>query len=384
MRIIPIHADLGAPASSGPAPLSPASRQVATGNIRAIDAALPLRDRLDRPLTDLRLSVTDRCNFRCVYCMPRNAFGPGHRFLSHQALLSFEEIARVAGIAVRLGVSTLRLTGGEPLLRKNLDRLVALLRPLAPPQGQPLDIAMTTNGSLLGRHAAALKAAGLDRVTISLDALDDTVLQRMSDATTSVREVLASIEQARAVGLGRVKINMVVRRGWNDNQILPMARHFAQEGLELRFIEYMDVGATNGWSPGDVVTAQEILRRLSSRFTLEPVLRDPGDTALRFRDMRTGTVFGVVASITKPFCGDCSRLRLGSDGRLHTCLFSAHALDLRTPLRSGWDDQALERMMREAWQGREDRYSERRALHAGDQAAPHHSVSRAEMSYLGG
>ncbi|MBA4109230.1 MAG: GTP 3',8-cyclase MoaA [Leptothrix sp. (in: Bacteria)] len=368
LRVFPIHIERPYAASS-----------VLLDHPPDHQAGDPLRDRLARPFTDLRISVTDRCNFRCVYCMPRTAFGPGHAFLPHAALLSFEELARLARLFAGLGMRKLRITGGEPLMRKDLPQLIGMLSAMQQDEGPPFDIAMTTNGSLLARHAAALKAAGLRRVTVSLDALDPKVFRTMSDTETPVDTVLEGIHQAHAAGLGPVKVNMVVRRGHNDRQILPMAEYFSRAGMELRFIEYMDVGSTNGWRTDEVTTAKEILAVLRQRFDLVPLPRESGDTAMRFIDRASGARFGIIASITSPFCGDCTRLRLSSDGQLHTCLFGANSHDLRARVRRGDDDEALRKFVARLWQERGDRYSEARAHHL--QAA---STPRAEMSYIGG
>ncbi|HIV70619.1 MAG TPA: GTP 3',8-cyclase MoaA, partial [Candidatus Aquabacterium excrementipullorum] len=275
-RFIPLKQDRPqAPAPGGVLPLPPA-------DLRHVSATAPLLDQLQRPLRDLRISVTDRCNFRCGYCMPRSVYGPGHRFLPHQALLSFEEIERASRLMVSMGVRKLRLTGGEPLMRKQLDQLVAALAPLQTPDGQPVELTLTTNASLLADKAAALKAAGLHRVTISLDALDDAIFQRMNDAGVSVRQVLTGIEAAQKAGLGPIKVNMVVQRGVNDEQILPMARHFRHSGIELRFIEYMDVGASNGWQMHQVLPSQQVRDRIAEHFPLMPLpAAHPGETARR-------------------------------------------------------------------------------------------------------
>ncbi len=332
-----------------------------------------LLDQLGRPLRDLRISVTDRCNFRCTYCMPRDKFGREHAFLPHSEILRYEEIARLARIFVSLGTEKIRLTGGEPLMRKHLDQLVAMLADIP-----GLDLTLTTNGALLGRHAKALKAAGLKRVTVSLDALDDAIFRRMSDAECSVDEVLAGIDAAAAAGLGPLKVNMVVRRGVNDHQILPMARHFRGSGHILRFIEYMDVGASNGWRMDDVLPAQDILARIASEFPLEAIDRDyRGEVAERWRYLDGAGEIGVIASVTRAFCRDCTRLRLSPEGKLFTCLFASTGHDLRALLRENRSDTELAAWIAQVWQGRGDRYSELRGL-----AEP--ASRKIEMSYIGG
>ncbi|MDQ7988161.1 MAG: GTP 3',8-cyclase MoaA [Candidatus Dactylopiibacterium sp.] len=332
-----------------------------------------LRDALGRPLHDLRISVTDRCNFRCTYCMPRDKFGREHPFLAHDDILRYEEIARLARLFAGLGVRKIRLTGGEPLMRRHLDRLVGMLA-----QIPGLDLTLTTNGALLARHAAALRAAGLNRVTVSLDALDDAVFRRMSDAHCGVADVLEGIDAAAAAGLGPVKINMVVRRGLNEDQILPLVRRFHGSGHILRFIEYMDVGASNGWRLDDVVSAREILARVAGEFPLEPL--DPnyrGEVAERWRFRDGGGELGIIASVTQAFCRDCTRLRLSPEGKLFTCLFAGSGHDLRARLRDGADDAALAAWIGAVWQARNDRYSELRS-------AAHAPAQRIEMSYIGG
>ncbi len=358
----------------------------------ALPAALPpaggqgdglLHDRLGRPLTDLRISVTDRCNFRCGYCMPKEVFDKDYRYLPHGALLSFEEIARLAAVFARRGVRKLRLTGGEPLLRKNIEALVAQLAALRTPAGEPLDIALTTNGSLLARKAQALAAAGLRRVTVSLDALDDAVFRRMNDVDFPVADVLAGIEAAQATGLGPVKVNMVVKRGVNDGQILPMARHFRGTGSVLRFIEYMDVGATNGWRMDEVLPSAEVVQRIAADFPLVPLeATAPGETAQRWAYADGDGEIGTISSVTRAFCHDCSRARLSTEGRLYLCLFAGQGHDLKPLLRGGAGDDVLESTIAAIWQGRADRYSELRALHAADAGLP--APRRVEMSYIGG
>lgn len=335
------------------------------------EAAQP-RDRLGRPLHDLRISVTDRCNFRCTYCMPREVFGADYAFLPRSEILSFEEITRVAGIFTRLGVEKLRITGGEPLLRKDLERLIAML---AATEGVR-DIALTTNGSLLAGKAQLLRNAGLHRLTVSLDALDPRIFQQMTDARYAVEQVLAGIEAARAAGFAPIKLNMVVKRGVNEEQIGPMARRFSGPEFVLRFIEYMDVGNTNAWRLDEVVPAAEIQHRLEQEFTLTPLpAQYGGEVARRFRTAAGGEI-GLITSVTRPFCRSCTRARLSADGHLYTCLFAAEGHDVRTVLRSR-SDAEVEHFIRGIWSTRSDRYSELR------QALPE-PQRKAEMSLLGG
>ena len=340
----------------------------------ADDAApgAPVVDTRGRRLHDLRISVTDRCNFRCVYCMPKDVFGRDYPFLPQDALLSFEEIARIARTFAGLGVEKIRLTGGEPLLRRHVERLVAMLA------GLPVDLTLTTNGALLARKAKALADAGLKRVTVSLDALDDATFRAMGDTDTPVAQVLDGIEAASRAGLAPVKVNAVVRRGMNEHAILDLARHFRGTGHIVRFIEYMDVGATNGWRMDDVVPAAEIVERIGREFPLEPV--DPnyaGEVAERWRYRDGAGEIGVIASVTQAFCRDCTRLRLSTDGKLYTCLFATEGHDLRALLRGGADDATIARAAAAVWRARADRYSELRTA-----ATPR--TRRIEMSYIGG
>jgi cyclic pyranopterin phosphate synthase len=331
------------------------------------------RDTLGRPLRDLRISVTDRCNFRCVYCMPKEVYGREFRFLERAELLTFEEIARLAGIFAGLGVRKIRLTGGEPLIRRDLERLVGMLAAIP-----GLDLTLTTNGSLLAQKAAALREAGLERVTVSLDSLDDEVFRAMNDVDFPVERVLAGIEAAAAAGLSPVKVNVVLKRGVNEDGMLDLVRYFRGSGHVLRFIEYMDVGHTNGWRLDEVVPAAEILERIGAEFPLEEVAPEyPGEVATRYRFQDGAGEIGVIASVTRPFCGDCTRARLSADGRLYTCLFAVSGHDLREPLRSGGSDEELRRRIEGVWTVRTDRYSELRAA-----ATP--GASKVEMSYIGG
>ena len=338
---------------------------------------LPLADTMARPLRDLRISVTDRCQFRCTYCMPREIFGRDFEFLPREQLLTFEELARLAGIFTGLGVRKLRLTGGEPLLRRDLDKLVAMLTAIDGVQ----DIALTTNGALLARNAAALAAAGLRRVTVSLDSLDDAVFMALNDARYPVEPVLEGIDAAATAGLAPVKVNMVVKRGCNEQSILPMAAHFRHTGHVLRFIEYMDVGTTNGWRLDDVVPAAEIIGQVGSRWPLEPAAPNyPGEVAARYRYRDGGGEIGVIASVTQPFCRGCTRARLAADGKLFTCLFAGTGHDLRGPLRAGATDEALRELVTGIWARRADRYSEQRTRHTSRKKAR----PKVEMSRIGG
>ncbi|MBV8500615.1 MAG: GTP 3',8-cyclase MoaA [Paucibacter sp.] len=339
-----------------------------------------LLDALGRPLRDLRISVTDRCNFRCSYCMPKQVFDKHYEFLPHKELLTFEEITRLARVFVGLGVRKLRLTGGEPLLRRGLEDLVAMLAELRTPEGSPADLTLTTNASLLARKAAALKAAGLQRLTVSLDGLDDAVFQRMNDVGFPVAEVLAGIEAAQAVGLAPIKVNMVVKRGANEDQILPMVRHFKGTGVRLRFIEYMDVGATNGWRMDEVLPSGEILALLRREFDLRAVAADdPGETAERFAHADGGGEIGLISSVTRAFCRDCNRARLSTEGKLYTCLFAHRGDDLRGLLRSRADDAMIAAAVQAVWARRSDRYSELRG--AGQAPVAERKI---EMHYIGG
>ena len=348
-------------------------------------------DALRRPLTDLRISVTDRCNFRCSYCMPKEVFDKDYAYLPHHQLLNFEEITRIAGVFVERGVRKIRLTGGEPLLRKNIEILVEQLAALRTPDGQALDLTLTTNGSLLARKAQSLKDAGLQRVTVSLDGLDDAVFRRMNDVDFPVADVLAGIEAAQAAGLGPIKVNMVVKRGTNEKEILPMARYFRGTGIVLRFIEYMDVGATNGWCMDEVMPSAEVIRAINAEMPLVPLeAAAPGETAERWGyandqgqyDPSCGEV-GVISSVTQAFCGDCNRARLSTEGRLYLCLFASQGYDLRQLLRDpAQTDAQLAATIDAIWRGRTDQYSRLRSLQGPDSARG--QGKRVEMSYIGG
>jgi len=355
------------PSPSAPVPLS-----------AALPAGSPGRgevaDRLGRPLRDLRVSVTDRCNFRCVYCMPREVFGRDFQFLERSELLTFEEIATLARLFVAEGVRKIRLTGGEPLVRRDLSRLVRMLADIPGLE----DLTLTTNGSLLARQAADLAAAGLGRVTVSLDSLDDAVFRRMNDVDFPVDRVLEGIAAAERAGLAPLKVNMVVRRGLNEQSVVPMARQFRERGIILRFIEYMDVGHTNGWRLEDVVPAAEIIGAIDAEMPLEAVPPNyPGEVATRwcYRD-GSGEV-GLIASVTQPFCGACTRARLSAEGLLYTCLFGVRGHDLRSPLRTGASHEELTNLVRGIWSRRTDRYSELRS-----EATV--GLPKVEMSHIGG
>src|SRR5215472_5651166 len=340
-------------------------------------ADVPLADTLGRPVRDLRISVTDRCQFRCTYCMPREVFGRDFAFMPREQLLTFEELTRLARVFADLGVRKLRLTGGEPLLRRDLETLVAMLAGLAGIG----DIALTTNGALLARKAAALADAGLRRVTVSLDSLDDTVFMALNDAHFPAAKVLDAIAAAADAGLAPVKVNMVVKRGVNEQSILPMAAHFRHSGHVLRFIEYMDVGTTNGWRLDDVVPAAQIISLIGGHWPLEPAAPAyPGEVATRYRYRDGAGEIGVIASVTQPFCRGCTRARLSADGQLYTCLFAAAGHDLRGPLRAGATDPALRELIAAIWARRADRYSEQRTRHTRQlQGRP-----KVEMSRIGG
>ena len=375
-RVIPLvdqrHADLVAQVPLHPSP--------ATGL---------LVDTRGRPLRDLRISVTDRCNFRCNYCMPKEVFDKDYPYLPHSALLSFEEITRLASLFLAHGVRKIRLTGGEPLLRKNIEELIAQLAQLRTVDGKAPDLTLTTNGSLLARKARSLKEAGLNRVTVSLDGLDDAVFRRMNDVDFPVADVLAGIEAAHAAGLSHIKVNMVVKRGTNDHEILPMARHFRGTGTTLRFIEYMDVGATNGWRMDEVLPSAELIKRLRAELPLVPLEpSSPGETAERWgyadasgqHDPTLGEV-GVISSVTQAFCHDCNRARLSTEGKLYLCLFASQGYDLRSLLRGGASDADIAAAIAPIWQQRTDRYSELRSTLPADNTQ---GARRVEMSYIGG
>ncbi len=334
---------------------------------------MSIADALGRPVRDLRISVTDRCNFRCVYCMPKEVFGRDYRFLERRELLTFEEIERLVRAFARHSVRKIRLTGGEPLLRRDVERLVEMLASI-----DGLDLTLTTNGALLPQKAQVLRDAGLARVTVSLDSLDDEVFRAMNDVDFPVRRVLEGIEAAAAAGLTPVKVNMVVKRGVNEDSVLSMARRFRGTGHIVRFIEYMDVGRTNGWRMDDVVPAAEIVSTIDAELPLEPVAPNyPGEVATRWRYRDGAGEIGVIASVTQPFCGGCTRARLSAEGRLYTCLFGVKGHDLRALLRGGASEADLDEAIARIWSARTDRYSEIRSAETV-------GLPKVEMSYIGG
>jgi GTP 3',8-cyclase len=335
-------------------------------------------DRLQRPLRDLRISVTDRCNFRCTYCMPKEVFDKSYRFLPHAELLTFEEIARLARLFVAHGVEKIRLTGGEPLLRKDIERLIEMLARLPTRDGRPLDLTLTTNGSILARKARSLAAAGLRRVTVSLDGLDDAVFRRMNDVDFPVAAVLEGIAAAADAGLTPVKVNMVVKRGVNEHEIVPMARHFRGSAHIVRFIEFMDVGSSNGWGLDDVVPSREVVRRIDAEMPLEAMEPNyTGEVAERWRYRDGGGEIGVISSVSQAFCRDCTRARLSTEGRLYLCLFATGGYDLRRMLRDGASEGQISAAIGRIWRARADRYSELRSEATA-------GLRKIEMSYIGG
>ncbi len=380
----------------------PLAHNIDLKNLPDFAATGQLLDHLGRPLRDLRISVTDRCNFRCNYCMPKEVFTKDYPYLPHSALLSFEEITRLAKVFLSHGVRKIRLTGGEPLLRKNLEVLITQLADLRTPEGHALDLTLTTNGSLLAKKAKALKAAGLHRVTVSLDGLDDAIFRSMNDVDFPVADVLAGIDAARDAGLGLdaksqfsgIKINMVVKRGTNTNQILPMARRFQGTGMVLRFIEYMDVGASNGWRMDEVMPSSEVVALINKEMPLvQLAANNPGETAQRWGyadasgkyDPALGEI-GVISSVTQAFCGDCNRARLSTEGKLYLCLFANQGYDL-LPLLRGTDvttDATIANAIAQIWQQRTDRYSELRSSMPPDTQSSTNAPKRVEMSYIGG
>ncbi|MFZ6748259.1 GTP 3',8-cyclase MoaA [Undibacterium sp. Ren11W] len=345
-----------------------------------------LADSFGRPLHDLRISVTDRCNFRCVYCMPKEVFDKDYQFLPHSNLLSFEEITQLARIFVAHGVHKIRLTGGEPLLRKNIEKLIAMLSGIRTPDGRDLDLTLTTNGSLLARKAQSLKDAGLNRVTVSLDALDEHTFQHMNDVDFPVSDVLDGIQAAHQAGLGPIKINMVVKAGLNDHEIVPMARYFKDTPHILRFIEYMDVGASNGWKLDEVIPSSEIVQRIQA-VGMPLIAVDPnytGETAARWRYQDGAGEIGLISSVTQAFCQDCSRARLSTEGKLYTCLFATQGHDLRALLRDQTlpdHELAISNVVAQIWNNRNDRYSQ---LRSENTELPEQSRKKVEMSYIGG
>ena len=374
-KVIPL-ALLGAGARTLNAPQPLSAR-----GLSSVRAAAAVLDPRQRRLHDLRISVTDKCNFRCTYCMPKDVFGPGYKFLPHDALLSFEEITRFAKISAELGVEKLRLTGGEPTLRRNLPTLINMLSQLRTPSGKPLDLTLTTNGSTLVKQAKTLRDAGLQRITVSLDSMNDTVFRAMNDVDFPVADVLRGIDAALAAGLAPVKVNMVVKRGVNDHTVVEMANHFKGTGVVVRFIEFMDVGATNGWRMTDVMPSRDVVAAIHAVTPLVAV--DPhyeGEVAERWRYADGTGEIGVISSVTQAFCATCSRARLSTDGKIYTCLFADHGIDFRALLRDGSSDDDIAALLAGLWQVRTDRYSEIRTAHTNDGA----KLRKVEMSYIGG
>lgn len=367
--VIPIRKE----ASQSPLPIIPSTLSVAHGRTL---------DRRQRPLHDLRISVTDRCNFRCTYCMPKEVFDQHYPYLAQSELLSFEEIHRLAKIFISLGVEKIRLTGGEPLLRKDLETLISMLAKIRTPQNEALDLTLTTNGSLLSKKSALLKESGLQRLTISLDALDDAIFKAMNDVNYPVGDVLKGIEAAQKAGFKDIKVNMVVKKGVNDHEILPMAKYFRNSGITLRFIEFMDVGSSNGWNLDQVLPSAEVIAMISEHSPLEQVGPNyAGEVAQRWRYQDGAGEIGVISSVTQAFCHECSRARLSTDGHLFLCLFATKGFDFKTLMRSGRSDLEIANAVMQTWSNREDRYSEIRHLHTKDLERKQRKV---EMSYIGG
>ncbi len=338
-----------------------------------------LADTRGRTLHDLRISVTDRCNFRCTYCMPKEVFDKDYPYLSHGDLLSFEEITRLAKIYIEHGVEKIRLTGGEPLLRKHIEKLIEMLASLKTLSGQPLDLTLTTNGSLLRKKAQALKDAGLSRMTISLDGLDDVTFRKMNDVDFPVGDVLDGIEAAREVGFKNLKVNMVVKKGTNDHEIIPMAQYFKASDVTLRFIEFMDVGASNGWNMSEVLPSSEVIRKIHEVFPLTNIDPNyPGEVAERWKYIDGSGEIGVISSVTQAFCKDCSRARLSTEGKMYLCLFATEGHDLKALLRDGRSDLEISNAIAQVWMQRTDRYSE---LRGSPEMA---NKTKVEMSYIGG
>ncbi len=367
-KVIPLF-DARAPSS--PEPLSPAA-------LNEVRTFATLIDPRQRRLHDLRISVTDKCNFRCTYCMPKDVFGPGYKFLPHDALLTFEEITRFSKIAAELGVEKLRLTGGEPTLRRNLPTLINMLSQVRTPSGKPLDLTLTTNGSTLVKQAKALKDAGLQRITVSLDSMDDAVFRAMNDVDFPVTDVLKGIDAALGAGLAPVKVNMVVKRGVNDHTVVEMARHFKGTGVIVRFIEFMDVGSTNGWRMDDVMASRDIVAAIHAEHPLVAVVAHyAGEVAERWRYADGTGEIGVISSVTQAFCNTCTRARLSTDGKIYTCLFADHGVDFRSLLRDESTDDEIAALLAGLWQVRTDRYSEIRTAETA-------KLRKVEMSYIGG
>ncbi|AGG34007.1 Molybdenum cofactor biosynthesis protein A [beta proteobacterium CB] len=367
-KVIPIRLDEG----KGLTPSIP-------GQLVAVNNST--KDTRGRPLRDLRISVTDRCNFRCTYCMPKEIFDKDYPYLSHNELLSFEEITRLTKIFASLGVEKIRLTGGEPLLRKNLEVLIEMLAKIRTTADQPLDLTLTTNGSILRKKAAALKAAGLHRLTISLDGLNDDVFKKMNDVDFPVTDVLDGIAAAQEAGFTNLKVNMVVKKGTNDQEIIGMAKHFKGSGVTLRFIEFMDVGSSNGWDMSQVLPSQEVANRINAVFPIEPIEANyPGEVAQRWRYLDGSGEIGFISSVTQTFCHECTRARISTDGQLYLCLFANEGFDFKTLLRSGRSDLEIANAIMSTWSGRNDHYSEIR----GSNTAGSKSSRKVEMSYIGG
>jgi cyclic pyranopterin phosphate synthase len=340
------------------------------------------KDARGRTLRDLRISVTDRCNFRCTYCMPKEVFDKNYPYLSHQELLSFEEITRLTSIFSTLGVEKIRLTGGEPLLRKNLELLIGMLADIRTPAGKPLDLTLTSNGSILRKKAAELKAAGLQRLTISLDGLNDEIFKKMNDVDFPVADVLDGIAAAQEVGFENIKVNMVVKKGTNDHEIIPMATHFKNSGIILRFIEFMDVGSSNGWNMAEVLPSKEVIARINEVFPLEPIEANySGEVAQRWRYIDGSGEIGVISSVTQTFCHECTRARISTDGQMYQCLFANQGYDFKTMLRSGRSDLEIANAIMNTWSHRDDHYSEIRGSHTANLSTGNRKV---EMSYIGG
>jgi cyclic pyranopterin phosphate synthase len=367
-KVIPIRLDEG----KGLKPSIP-------GQLLAANASS--KDTRGRSLRDLRISVTDRCNFRCTYCMPKEIFDKDYLYLSHNELLSFEEITRLTTIFASLGVEKIRLTGGEPLLRKNLEVLIEMLAKIRTTADQPLDLTLTTNGSILRKKAAALKAAGLHRLTISLDGLNDDIFKKMNDVDFPVTDVLDGIAAAQEVGFTNLKVNMVVKKGTNDQEIISMARHFKGSGVTLRFIEFMDVGSSNGWDMSQVLPSREVANRINAVFPIEAIEANyPGEVAQRWRYVDGSGEIGFISSVTQTFCHECTRARISTDGQLYLCLFANEGFDFKTLLRSGRSDLEIANAIMSTWSGRKDHYSEIR----GSNTTGSNSSRKVEMSYIGG
>ena len=367
-KVIPIRLDEG----KGLMPSIP-------GQLVAANAST--KDTRGRPLRDLRISVTDRCNFRCTYCMPKEIFDKNYPYLSHSDLLSFEEITRLTTIFASLGVEKIRLTGGEPLLRKNLEVLIEMLAKIRTTANAPLDLTLTTNGSILRKKAAALKAAGLQRLTISLDGLNDEIFKKMNDVDFPVTDVLDGIAAAQEAGFTNLKVNMVVKKGTNDQEIIGMAKHFKGSGVTLRFIEFMDVGSSNGWDMSQVLPSQEVASRINAVFPIEPIEANyPGEVAQRWRYVDGSGEIGFISSVTQTFCHECTRARISTDGQLYLCLFANEGFDFKTLLRSDRSDLEIANAIMSTWSGRNDHYSEIR----GSNTAGSKSSRKVEMSYIGG